>query len=260
MRPTVNPYRTGAGLVLRRLRWDLDPRSWQARRRLRAIRDSHAGEKAVIMCNGPSLLKVDFDRLAASGVYTIGLNKINLLYDRTSHRPSSIVAVNPFVIQQNLDFYNSTDTPLFIDSVAIRQGLKTRDNVYYLHSGALYGSFAQDVSISIYQGFTVTYVALQIAFHLGFEAVALVGCDHNFATRGPANKTVTAQGPDRNHFDPNYFADGVQWQLPDLVESEISYTKALQVYELSGRRLYNCTDGGKLEILPRKDLADFLNG
>lgn len=260
MRPTVNPYRKAAGLLLGRLAWDVDPRSWQARRRLGALRDTHRGEKAVIMCNGPSLLKVDFDRLSASGVHTIGLNKINLLYDRTNHRPASIVSVNPLVIEQNLAFFNQTEMPLFIDSKAAWKGLKTRRNVHYLHSTGVHGSFARDVSMSLFQGHTVTYVALQVAYHLGFHEVALVGCDHSFSTKGPPNKTVQAGGSDPDHFDPNYFAGDMKWQLPDLLESEMAYLKAFQVYEESGRRLYNCTDGGKLEILPRKTLAEFLDG
>lgn len=258
MRDTVNPYRKTAGLLRQRLRWDMDPRSWIARSRLKALRNAHSGQKAVIMCNGPSLLKVDFDSLSDSGVYTLGLNKINLLYDKTDHRPNAIVSVNPLVIEQNLQFFNETAAPLFVDSVAIRRGFKTRRNVFYLHSTGIHGSFARDISISLNQGHTVTYVALQVAFHLGFQEVALVGCDHNFATKGPANKTVICGDADPNHFDPNYFA-GMQWQLPDLFESEMAYFKALKVYEEAGRGLYNCTEGGNLEILPRKALHDFLS-
>lgn len=260
MRPTVNPYRKAAGLALGRLAWDLDPRSWRARRRLRALRDTHRGGKAVILCNGPSLLKVDFDRIDASGVPTIGLNKINLLYDRTDHRPAYIVTVNPLVIEQNLEFFNTTETSLFIDAVAARKGLKTRRNVHYLHSTGIHGAFAGDVSMSLFQGFTVTYVALQVAYHLGFREVALVGCDHSFAAKGPANQVVNAGDSDPDHFDPNYFAGDMKWQLPDLLESEMAYLKALRVYEESGRHLYNCTEGGKLDILPRKALAEFLDG
>lgn len=258
MSGTVNPYREAAKLVARRLAWDIDPRSWQARGRLKALRDTHRGEKAVIMCNGPSLLKVDFEALGRSGVYTFGLNKINLLYDKTDLRPDAIVSVNRLVIEQNLDFFNQTETPLFVDSAAAWRGLRARRNIYYVNSTAIYGSFARDISMSLFQGHTVTYVALQVAFHLGFQEVALVGCDHNFATKGPANKTVTGGESDPNHFDPNYFA-GVKWQLPDLFESEMAYFKALHVYEDAGRRLFNCTEGGKLEILPRRALSDFLN-
>ena len=42
------------------------------------------------------------------------------------------------------------------------------------------------------------------------------------------------------------------------MESEISYRMADRVFRASGRRLVNATDGGRLEILPRMALTDFL--
>lgn len=113
--------------------------------------------------------------------------------------------------------------------------------------------------MSLYEGHTLTCVALQVAFHPGFGKVALVGCDHGFAATGPANKVVTAEGPDPNHFDPSYIAGSMQWQLSDLIESEMARFEALRTYEESGRHVYNCTEGGRLEILPRKPLVDFLD-
>lgn len=256
-RPAINPYRMAAVLVYQRLFWDLDPKSWTSRSRLAALRDRHAGQKAVILCNGPSLLKVDFALL--DGVYTFGLNKINLLFDKTSFRPSCVVAVNPFVIEQNADFYNATDLPLFLDSSGAKGNLvRMRPNVTFLHSAAQ--GFARDCSVSVPQGHTVTFVAMQLAFHMGFADVALVGCDHNFATSGPANKTVVSGEKDESHFDPNYFAGGVKWQLPDLFESEVAYTRAKNSYEAFGRRLVNATEGGKLEVFPRMSLQAFVQG
>ena len=120
--------------------------------------------------------------------------------------------------------------------------------------------FSRDCSMNVYQGGTVTYVALQLAFHMGFSRGALVGCDHNFATKGPSNKTVVATGPDQSHFDPNYFADGIKWQLPDLFESEVSYKMARAMYEEYGRSLVNCTENGNLDIFERQNLVKFLNG
>ncbi|MGK2925651.1 MAG: hypothetical protein ACSLE2_08510, partial [Lysobacterales bacterium] len=120
--------------------------------------------------------------------------------------------------------------------------------------------FARDVSFSIYQGHTVTFVAMQLAYHMGFTRVALVGCDHNFAVKGPANQTVTAGDVDESHFDPRYFAGGVKWQLPDLIQSEVSYLMALDVFQSDNRLLCNCTEGGKLEVLPRMRLRDFIDG
>jgi hypothetical protein len=256
-RPTLNPYLVAIRLVLQRLRWDLRLESFRSRRRIRAFRDRHAGRKAVILCNGPSLLRTDFDRLAASDAFVFGLNKVNLLFDKTALRPHAIVAVNKYVIEQNADFFRSTPIDLFLDSDALA-GVGARDNIAYLHSTAL-SRFARDCSVSIYQGYTVTFVALQLAYHMGFTDVALVGCDHSFSQKGPANLAVVAGERDADHFDPNYFAGGVKWQLPDLAQSEASYLMAREVFEASGRRIVNCTDGGQLEVYARQRLEDFLS-
>lgn len=104
----------------------------------------------------------------------------------------------------------------------------------------------------------MTFLAMQLAFHMGFQTVALVGCDHTFAVEGPANTTVIAHGPDRSHFDPRYFSAGQAWQLPDLTASEYFYALAAEQYRLAGRTLVNCTNGGRLELLERCSLAQFL--
>jgi hypothetical protein len=254
VRPTLNPYLSGAGMVLRRLAWDLRLESWRSRAKVRKWKDRFEGEKAVILCNGPSLLDVDLSML--DGTFTFGLNKINLLFSKSDFRPSCIVAVNLLVIDQNTGFYNETDIPLFLD----RHGhglVSPRRTVSFLHSSSQAG-FARDCSWSINQGCTVTYVAMQLAFHMGFREVALVGCDHNFAVKGPANSTVVAGERDDSHFDPNYFADGVKWQLPDLFESEVAYTRAKNMYEAFDRKIVNATEGGELTIFERESLGQFL--
>lgn len=254
--PTINPYRTAAAEVARRLRWDLMLESWRSRAKLKAYHNIHRGEKAVILCNGPSLLKSDLTLL--KGTKTFGLNKINMLFDKTDYRPDYIASVNPFVNEQNAEFFNTTNIPLFLRNDAMAH-IKPRRNVSYLYPAAQQ-KFARDCSVSIYEGYTVTFVALQLAYHMGFEQVAVIGCDHNFAQKGPANKTVVSGEKDASHFDPNYFAGGVKWQLPDLLQSEVSYSMARDVFEGSGRRLFNCTEGGNLEVFQRMSLADFVGG
>lgn len=251
---TVNPYRIAFVEVARRLIWDLQPESWRSRAKMKRLRNSHGGEKAVILCNGPSLNRVDFSLL--EGVYCFGLNKINLVFPRTAFRPSCIVASNLLVIEQNAFFYNATDIPLFVNSLA-KPLIKSGAERIFFPTTVTNRKFARDCSMSLYNGATVTFVALQLAFHMGFSSVALVGCDHYFETKGPANKRVSCGTSDPNHFDPDYFA-GQIWQLPDLPESEISYRMALNVFERYGRQLVNATDGGRLEVLPRTTLKDFM--
>jgi hypothetical protein len=253
----LNPYRVAASLLWERLKWDLHPRSWSSRRKLKALHNRYQGKKAVIVCNGPSLLQTDFSLL--DGVYTFGLNKINLLFDQADFRPSCIVSVNPFVIEQNKEFYAESEIPLFLDAKASRSAsLLKYHHPNFIHTSD-FPSFSKDCSYSVFQGYTVTYVAMQLAFHMGFSAVALIGCDHNFHVKGPANQVRTASGGDDSHFHKDYFADGQQWQLPDLHQSETFYALAAQIYQESGRKLVNATNGGNLELLPRVALTDFVN-
>lgn len=256
-RERINPYLIAGDLLAQRLIWDINPLSWKARSKLKRWKNRFPKQRAVILCNGPSLNNVDFNLLLESSVFTFGLNKINLLFDKSFFRPSCIVSVNPFVIEQNIDFFNTTCIPLFIDSKC-RKLINFRPNIHFICSVSPLGRFACDCSISINQGATVTYVAMQLAFHMGFIDVALVGCDHNFQTEGPPNKTVQAKRNDPNHFDSKYFSNGVSWQLPDLKTSELHYEKAKNIFQHFGRRIVNCSVGGKLEIFERMDLARFL--
>jgi hypothetical protein len=251
---TINPYRCSLYEIWKRLKWDGQKQSWSSRKKLKQYREKYHGKKAVILCNGPSLVKSDLSLL--DGIFTFGLNKINLLFDKSNFRPSFIVAVNPFVIDQNADFFNSTEIPLFFDSCATKD-IADRTNVIFMHSSAQ-NKFAKDCSVSIYQGSTVTFVAMQLAFHMGFTKVALIGCDHSFTTKGIPGSTVTSMEKDPNHFDPSYFAGGVQWQLPDLYQSAANYSLADSIYRSEGREIVNCTEGGELDIFNRKKLSDFI--
>lgn len=252
-------YKEAKILLQQRIRWDRHPFSRDSRKKINKLRNIQSGKKCLILCNGPSLLKVDFNALRESGIFTFGLNKINLLFTKTNFRPSAIVAVNPLVLEQNIEFYNGTPIPLFVDSYAADIGLENRSNVHFLHSAySKEEEFAEDCSISIHQGFTVTFVAMQLAFHMGFYKVALVGADHYFHTKGLPNKAVISEESDPNHFDPNYFAGGLKWHLPDLRQSEIFYQLAKDTYSRHNRQIINCTEGGHLEIFDRANLSDYL--
>ncbi len=252
----LNPYKEGVRIICQRLLWDFNFQSIISRKKLKKFKNKYNNKKAVILCNGPSLNKVDFNLL--NNTFTFGLNKINLLFKRSEFRPTFIVSCNPYVIKQNAQFYNSTKIPLFLDSIALRNNLvKPRKNIVYMHATSR--GFARDCSISIYNGYTVTYVALQLAFHMGFKEVALVGADHYFKTIGPSNNVVDADEVDNNHFDKRYFSGNMKWELPDLLNSEVSYSLAKENYEAFGKKIYNATVGGKLELFDRIHLKDFIS-
>jgi hypothetical protein len=150
-----------------------------------------------------------------------------------------------------------------IDALAIPKFLSWHSHRFFASSSAIsslpiflyttYESpkFSTDVRGRLWEGATVTNVALQLAYYMGFQQVILIGVDHNFATKGDANKTVVSQGDDPNHFSAGYFGKGFRWQLPDLDTSEVGYGMARAAYERAGRQVLDATVGGKLTVFPK---------
>ena len=134
-----------------------------------------------------------------------------------------------------------------------KQDMPLKDIPTFVYTSYTGPRFATDARGRVWGGATVTNLALQLAYHMGIEKAILIGVDHNFASKGDANKTVVSEGDDHNHFMPNYFGKGVKWQLPDLDTSEIGYTFAREAYRKAGREVVDATVGGKLTIFPKVD-------
>jgi hypothetical protein len=228
----------------------LHPWRRESIRRLAALRNTHRGERCFIIGNGPSLRDTDLTKLR--GEFTIGMNRIFLAFPELQFETSIMVSVNDLVIEQSLAEFRALRMPCFV-SWRSRRILQPSENLVFLHTTYTGPGFSGDVSGRVWEGATVTYVALQLAFHLGFEKAILIGVDHNYATKGKPNTTIISQGDDPNHFNPGYFGKGFRWQLPDLETNEHAYQMARQAYEQAGRQVVDATVGGKLQVFPKID-------
>ncbi|MBU0510404.1 MAG: hypothetical protein KJ638_01725, partial [Chloroflexi bacterium] len=150
---------------------------------------------------------------------------------------------SPIHQSTNLPIYQSTNLPIY--------QFTNPQSPTFLHTTYTGPKFAPDVTGRLWEGGTVTYVCLQLAFYMGFEQAILIGVDHSFASQGEPNTTVTSNGDDPDHFDGRYFGKGFRWQLPDLASSEAGYRMAQQAYESAGREVVDATVGGKLQIFPK---------
>ena len=235
---------------------ELDYFIWSLKysKRLERFRNIHYNEDCFIICNGPSLNEMDLTPL--NGYYTFGLNKIYLIFKKVELSLSYHVAVNNHVVDQASEQLSSFTWPMFIEHKPGKSLAAKNKNIFLLKGGKNL-EFCQDITQPICQGHTVTYVAMQIAFYMGFKNVFLIGCDHNFAQKGKPNELQVMKEDDLNHFDPNYFK-GMKWNLADLDSSEIAYFMAKKHYEKAGRKIWNATKGGKLEIFDRVDYKEAL--
>jgi hypothetical protein len=180
------------------------------------------------------------------------MNRIYLLFAELGFKTSYYLAVNDLVVEQCAADIQALEMPRFVSWHA-RRWLNPEEDLYFLYSTYTGPCFAGNIGGRLWEGATVTYVALQLAFYLGFQQVILVGVDHNFVTQGKPNTTVISQGDDPNHFSPAYFGKGFRWQLPDLDTSEISYRTAQKAYQEAGREVIDATIDGKLRVFPRQD-------
>jgi hypothetical protein len=196
------------------------------------------------------LRKTDLQKLRDE--FTFGLNRIYLLFPELGFTTTYFLSMNDLVIEQCAAEILALPIPKFL-SWRSHRFLKPTEDTYFLYTTYTGPKFARDVAGRLWEGATVTYVALQLAYHMGFEKVILIGVDHNFVTQGDANKTITSQGDDPNHFAPNYFGKGFKWQLPDLETSERAYRMAKTAYEADGREVLDATIGGKLTVFPKID-------
>jgi len=229
----------------------LDPRWQESQRRLESFREKHAGQRCFIIGNGPSLRQTDLTKLR--GETTFGLNRIYLAFPELGFSTSYLVAVNDLVLEQCHADFRALEMPKFI-TWRERKVLSGDPNTIFVDTDFTgEENFNGDATGRVFEGFTVTYVALQLAFFMGFKQAILIGVDHNFVTQGPANQAVVSQGEDPNHFAPNYFGAGFKWQMPDLVGSERAYTLAHTAYEAAGRSVVDATVGGKLTVFPKVD-------
>lgn len=113
--------------------------------------------------------------------------------------------------------------------------------------------FSTDLALGVHEGWTVTHVALQLAYFLGFSDVVLIGLDHRYSFEGRPNEARTLQGADTNHFSDRYFGYGQTWDNPDLERSEESYRAALEAFRRDGRRVRDATVDGACTVFPKAD-------
>ena len=232
-------------------RVDLATHPWGRRstRLLADMKDSQRGNRCFIVGNGPSLKQTDMSRLRNE--FTFGMNRIYLMFPELGFHTTYFVSVNHLVIQQCAQEIMPLEMSKFLPWGSRRDMPEATPDTIFLNTSCPGRGFCKDARHPLWIGATVTFVALQLAYHMGFSEVILIGVDHNFSTQGLAGQAVTSQGDDPNHFAPNYFGKGFRWELPDLETSEIAYRLARQAFEQDDRRVVDATVGGKLTVFPK---------
>ena len=222
---------------------------------LARLKDIHRGETCVIIGNGPSIAGEDFSKLA--GVSTFCLNRGYLMWNEQGLVPTYYVAVNDLVIEQFSDEIARIACPLFLPWTHHKR-FPGQPNATFLEM-RWQKRFFPDAADGVWAGATVTFVAMQLAYHMGFSRVVLIGVDHRFEDEGLPHTEVVQTADDANHFSPQYFGKGVRWNLPDLEQSLYAYRLAKEAFEADHRSIADATRRGALQLFPKTTLEAALS-
>jgi hypothetical protein len=220
------------------------------------LKGKYQGCRCVIIGNGPSLNKMDLSILRDE--YTFGLNRIYLLFDKLGFETTFLVSTNGFVLRQFAEDFLRTNSLKFFNWLHRKPFIADQSTVFLCAKPSL------DIDGNILQGYfpgsgTVTNLALELAYYLGFSEVILIGVDHSYNINGQSGLPVTSKGDDQNHFSKEYFGKGTVWQLPNFQAMELGYKKNRELFEMDNRVIVDATVGGKLNIFPKVIFSDYIN-
>ncbi len=234
-----------------------DPRYRESMRRIQRYRNIHQGKRCFILGNGPSLKQTDLTLL--NGEFTFCTNRIYLMLDQLGFTPSYYVVSNDLIVEQCARDIEKLPMPKFV-------GWHTRDMIQFTNDMTflwtrcgLRSWFFTDLTEGCWEGNTVTMVAIQLAYYMGFSEIYLLGVDHSYQFNGTPHAEQLSTGDDPNHFAANYFGKGFRWHLPDLEGSELAYRVANHIFKTSGRKIYDATINGKLEVFPKAAYYSLFN-
>jgi hypothetical protein len=211
------------------------------------LHNTHEGETCTVIGNGPSLNDIPLRFLKKYPSF--GANRIYLL---PKFKATFYTAIDGLMISQWLN--DIAKLPQKIKFIRASYAIDVPGSIPIVSTKPRV--FCYDPNEGLYEGWTVTFVNLQIAYWMGFKRVLLVGVDHNFIFTPTPEKRSYIPGDDPNHFDPNYFKQA-QWDQPNLENSRQAYILAQEAYVGHGREIINLSTRTELDVFPREDWHDY---
>lgn len=230
---------------------------------LKKLKNIHKGQRVFIVATGPSLTMEDLELI--KNEYSISMNSIVNSFNQTSFRPTYYMIQDGNVIDRIHKQINECDLKsVYIgvgnarlmkvnvgrnrEKLIQKKRIKYRLNLAYHYYDMCYKPnkskmvFSDNFARQSYDGFTVTYSAIQFAYYLGFSEIYLLGCDCTYG--GHFDDKDHENNNNLNKVKPSYFA---------------AYECARKFFTDRGVKIFNCTRGGMLDIYTRKNLEEIVS-
>jgi len=210
----------------------------------------HKGERCFIVGNGPSINKTNLSLIYDEIVFCVNSFYKYFNIDKFKYLHYCISDCAGLVLNADVLSY---DIPIFLGISAAEYYLRYSSKFEEFNVKPIlikrrkgFKKFSKDLRKGTFSGFTVVYdLCLQLVYYMGFSEVYLIGCDCSDA--------------DGEHFykdesDSNYNKNSFKYIIKP------SYEKSKKEFEKDGRKVYNATVGGNLEVFERKSLESVVLG
>tara|TARA_B100000989_G_C19531010_1_gene469872 strand:+ start:4029 stop:4856 length:828 start_codon:yes stop_codon:yes gene_type:complete len=213
-------------------------------------------KSCVIVGTGPSLLASDIEKLISKNIDIIGLNSLICWLDEKKISKIDYYVIQDFQVFEKLKHLikkNSNSFKSFIGTTIYykKPFLKNKNFFSFpLHMLDHYGKyfkkpyktkFSKNPNLVIYDGYTVAYSAVQIAYFLGYTKIYLLGIDAGYSNDVNKRNIINI-----NKLDPTFETAGERINYSLNTANNFLIKKNIS--------LINLTRGGNLEGIKRENL------
>ena len=224
-------------------------------RSMKKIHNTHLGESCFVIGNGPSLTAADLDTLAEHHIDSFAMNRIYKIFSQTKWRPTYYVNTDWTLIRDVLDQVDQIPARQKLFPVhhlyeeSFRKAIEGR-TVFRLKSPDEVG-FKINCSESLRGVGTVTIASIQLAAHMGYRNIFLLGIDHNFDNIIDENGNTIINKGVRNYFVDDYDKDISNEVVHNLGNTTRRYNEVQEYFPKHGVNILNATRVTKLEAFPK---------
>jgi hypothetical protein len=231
---------------------------------VKALKDTHLGERCFVIGNGPSLSADDLEKIKDE--YCFAANRIFHMFDKTNWRPSSYLCVDSYVLHDLKDAIQELDvTNVFVHLEGKKYRIKNpKDNIVYINNFSPYlvnryklvnVRFSSDIAKWFHAGETVVYNAIELAVYMGFREIYLLGVDHCYSKRMDSKGRLYVDNTVKDYFGNLPSND---YSIQNYETSTNAFKEAKRYCESHNISITNLTPGGKLDVFKRDTLDNVL--
>ena len=236
------------------------------KRSIKKLKGKFQGKRCFIIGSGPSLTVSDLEQL--KGDYTFASNKIFTVFDKTAWRPTFYVVsdndITPEMYGHSAKFDSQTQAKFFPANFRDGCSGENLNALFYNYvgcdtTGKIPPAFSDNMAKYLVEGFSVAYVAMQMAVYMGFTEIYLLGLDFSWPVYKDCAGNIYENGQAKHRFyEDNHEADEIS--IPNVELMENAYKQARKYCEDHGITICNATRGGKLEVFQRVSFDDLFAG